>query len=77
MQIAKTSDLDMSQMSSIHLAVIKLRKWKASLLTEPPPVVAVSLPEGPDTTHLDQKPCNDSERNPSNRLVFQLKFAAC
>ena len=76
MKLAKISDLDTSHMSSIDRTVIRLRKWKARLLAEPTPVVAVSLPEDSDLGTLDQKPRNGEGRDVSNRLVSQLLFAA-
>ena len=42
--IARISEVDTSQMGRIDRTIIKLRKWKAKLLAEPPPVVEVSVP---------------------------------
>ena len=78
MQIARISDLDTSQMSPIDRAMIKLRKWKAKILAEPPPVVAVSLPEGVpvDNDNLGKKNTTNHKRNHSTKLAWQLEFAA-
>lgn len=77
-QVAKISDLDTSKMAVIDRAVIKLRKWKAKILAEPPPVVVVSLPEGSDNENLNTKPTGSGDNgcNISNNLASQLEFAA-
>ena len=41
LRLAKIEDIDTSQMKLVDRTVLKLRKWKASLLAEAPPLVEV------------------------------------
>ena len=43
--VAMASEVDTSQMGTLDKARLSARRWKATLLAEPPPLVQVSLPE--------------------------------
>ena len=74
MQIARISQVDISQLKIVDRTIIKLRVWKAKFLAEPAPVIEVSVPE--EVQKGIKKHSNN--RNPSKasrRLVSQLEFA--
>ena len=74
LQIARINDIDTTQMSTIDRTIIKLRQWKAKLLSELPPVVAISVPE--DAQHDTGNTDNEQGDSSSNKLLSQLEFAA-
>ena len=54
LRLAKVEDIDTSQMKLVDRTVLKLRKWKASLLAEAPPLVEVHASQ-PNTTGSNQE----------------------
>ena len=78
LHIAQIRELDTSQMTTIDRAIIKLRQWKAKLLAEPPPVVAVSAPENALDANSRRKSLRvvPGGKKVPKTLASQLEYAA-
>ena len=70
-QLARIEDVDMSGMKLIHRSVLKLRKWKALVLAEVPPMVEI------ETQCKGKRRSNTPSTNPlgHDAFVHRLKFA--
>ena len=70
-QLARIEDIDTSRMKLIDRSILKLRKWKAFILAEVPPMVEV------ETHRVTESEPNPSCTNPVRReaLIQRLAYA--
>lgn len=75
LHIARLRDIDTSAMATIDRTIIKLRQWKARLLAEPPPVVAIASLDSTHEPTVTHKPYSEQQGNASTMVLSHQWFA--